>query len=175
MRLILPVAIASALTLAATVAFVWGENGAHAQSGNMEVSAAWARATPPGAGVGAAYGTIVNEGTTADRLVRVTSPAAEQASIHETVEHNGVAQMRPLDEGVPVAGGKTLVLAPGGLHIMLTGLRGPLKAGEVLPLTLVFEKVGPIALDLPILPVGAPGPAGAASADEDHSANSAAH
>lgn len=173
MRLILPVAIATALTAAATVSFVWGENGAHAQSGDIGVNAAWARATPPGAKVGAAYGTIVNDGTSADRLVRVTSPAAEEASFHETVEQDGVAQMRPLEKGLSVAGGETVVLAPGGLHIMLMGLKGPLKAGEVLPLTLVFEKAGPIPLDLPILPVGAPGPAVADSDHGDHSDHSA--
>lgn len=84
MRLIIPVAIAIALTAAAAVSFVRSEQVAPAgvfpvRAGGLEIGAAWARATPPGATVGAAYATLANRGKADDRLLAVESPAAAEA------------------------------------------------------------------------------------------------
>ncbi len=56
--------------------------------------------------------------------------------------------------------GKSVVLKPGGYHLMLTGLKAPLKQGDLLKLTLVFEKAGAIDLEATVQPIGATGPPG---------------
>ena len=61
--------------------------------------------------------------------------------------------------GIAVAAGQAVAMKPGGLHLMLTGLRAPLRPGNKLPLTLRFEKAGVVRASLPVLPPGAQGPA----------------
>jgi hypothetical protein len=72
----------------------------------------------------------------------------------------GVMKMRPVEGGLVIAPGKTVKLAPGGLHLMMTDLKSPLKQGEKLPVTLQFEKAGKVQVTLDVQGVGAPGPSG---------------
>ena len=125
-------------------------------AGAPSVSGAWARATPPGVGVGAAYLTITG-GSTNDRLVGASSGRASMIQLHTVEESGGVAAMRQV-EGVPVPAGKQVVLAPGGTHIMLMGLAGPLVAGETFPLDLRFEKAGEQTVQVTVVDAGATGP-----------------
>ena len=111
-----------------------------AAAGAPLVSDAWARATPPGVDVGAAYLTITG-GSTGDRLVGAATERASMVHLHVVEESGGVATMRPVD-GIAVPAGKRIVLAPKGTHIMLMGLSRPLVAGESFPLALRFEKAG---------------------------------
>ena len=151
MRLLLPAAIAVGLTVVAAISYV---RGAETAVGDVAVTSAWARATPPGADVGAAYVTVENRGAADERLVSVASPAARSISAHESAEENGVATMRMLDKLTISAGGK-LEMKPGGTHLMLMGLTGPLKAGESLPVTLTFEKAGAATVLVEVVPMGA--------------------
>ncbi len=114
---------------------------AGAQAGAIAIDHAWARATAPSARNGAAYFVLTNRGAEADRLVAASSPVAEKAELHTHQAENGVMRMRPVDS-IAVAPGGTATLAPGGLHVMLLGLREPLVKGGTFPLTLVFEKAG---------------------------------
>ena len=68
---------------------------------------------------------------------------------------NGVMQMRQLADGLPVPAGGSVVLKPGGYHVMLIGLKKPLAAGESIPLTLTFEKAGNISVTVPVRAMGA--------------------
>jgi periplasmic copper chaperone A len=111
-----------------------------AAAGAPVVSDAWARATPPGVDVGAAYLRITG-GTVSDRLVGAATQRASMVHLHVVEEKDGVATMRPVD-GIAVPAGKRVVLAPKGTHIMLMGLSRPLLAGESFPLALRFEKAG---------------------------------
>jgi copper(I)-binding protein len=117
--------------------------GAAAAQGTVEVTDAWARATPGKAEVGAAYLTIASPN--ADRLTGLSTPAASAAELHtmtiEATAAGGVMRMRPV-AGVDLAAGQKVALKPGGLHIMLVGLKAPLRAGQSFPLTLYFEKAG---------------------------------
>src|SRR5579883_501796 len=114
-------------------------NRAMAQSGGLVVDNAWARATPGHSDFGAAYLTI--RSPTADRLVAVATPVAHKAELH-TMEMSGmVMKMRPV-AGIDIPAGKAVTLAPGGFHVMLTGLAKPLRAGQSFPLTLTFAKAG---------------------------------
>lgn len=122
--------------------------------GAIVIERPWARATP--VKVGGAYMTIRNRGTAADRLVKVASPAAEKAEIHETRIEGGTAMMRPVS-ALELKPGATVELKPGGLHLMLIGLERPLKEGENLKLVLTFEKAGTIEVEASVEKAGAPG------------------
>jgi hypothetical protein len=124
-------------------------------SDTITVEQPWARATPTGAKTGAVYMTLDNKSGTADRLTGASSSVADKLQIHEMKVENGVMQMRQLTGGLPIPAGGSVVLKPGSYHVMLIGLKKPLKAGETLPLTLTFEKAGNISLTVPIQAVGA--------------------
>jgi copper(I)-binding protein len=126
-----------------------------AQTGGVEISDAWARATPGGAENGAAYLTLVSP--SGDRLTGVASPAAAKAQVHEMTNDGGVMKMREVT-AVDLPPGKPVTLKPGGLHIMMMGLKHPLRPGQTVPLTLHFEKSGTREVSAAIGKVGAMGP-----------------
>jgi copper(I)-binding protein len=142
-KLVLEFAAAIALTLTAIIALSTG-----ALASDVTVKDAFARASAtPTAKTGAIYLTLASPG--GDRLIAVFSPAAAMAHIHESKDENGVMKMEML-ESLDLAAGSETVMAPGGLHIMLTGLKAPLKKGESLPLELTFEKAGVVSLMVPV-------------------------
>jgi periplasmic copper chaperone A len=114
----------------------------------VSVSAAWARATPPGMAVAAVYLTLAG-GSQADRLVGAETPRAAMAQIHVVSEAAGMARMRQT-EGVDVPAHESVALAPQGTHIMLMELTRPLVAGERFPLTLQFERAGRIGVSVEV-------------------------
>jgi copper(I)-binding protein len=133
-------------------------SAAMAQTNQLEVNNAWARATPGKAENGAAYVTIASP--TSDRLVSVSTPVAKKAELH-TMEMKGmVMEMRPV-AGVDIPAGQPVSLKPGGEHIMLLGLNQPLREGQTFPLTLNFEKAGSRAVTVTVEKAGAAGPAAA--------------
>lgn len=132
----------------------------------------WARATAPSQPTGGVFMTIENIGDHADRLIGASSPIAESADIHNTVNDNGVMRMRHVDTiEVPVAG--SAELAPGGYHIMLIGLTEPLKKGSRVPVTLQFENAGMVEIEVAIESAGAAAPA-TANAPAVHDGHGAA-
>ena len=153
MRILLPALLAVALTTAALISFAWNADGA---TRGIVVTKSWARATPPGATTGAVYVTLENQGSTPDRLLKITSPAARSAMLHETVEEGGVSQMRMIEGEIPA--GSTFGMKPGGVQIMLMGLATPLKKGETVSLTLDFETADDVTIEVKIAPIGADGP-----------------
>lgn len=128
------------------------------KAGNLVITQPWSRATPAGAKVAGGYLTIENKGSAPDRLVSGAGDVAGKVEIHEMAMNNGVMTMRPLDKGLTIEPGKTVKLAPGGYHLMLMDLKGPLKQGEKVPLTLEFEKAGKVMLSLDVQGVGAQAP-----------------
>ncbi|MEI7713663.1 MAG: copper chaperone PCu(A)C [Rhodospirillales bacterium] len=114
----------------------------------------WARASAGPATTAAVYFTAIAAGTQ-DRLIGARTPIAAIASLHGTIDDRGVMKMRPV-ENVAVAPDKPVLFEPGGYHVMLEGLREPLKAGAHFPLTLVFERAGPTTVDVVIEPIGTP-------------------
>lgn len=129
------------------------------QHGTLEISNAYLRATPPRAPVAGGYLTLTNTGSEPDRLISLTAPVSDEASIHEMAETDGVMTMRPLDNGLPIGAGETVVLEPGGLHLMLMGLKAQLVEGGTVDLTLTFEKAGTITLPFEIRAISARGQA----------------
>ncbi len=129
----------------------------HAQTSSSNAITAdhpWARATPAGLKIGAAYVTLINTGTSSDQLQGATTPVADKVQFHRATEENGVARMREL-RTVEVAPGGKVTFSPGDLHMMLLGLKQPLKEGQSFPLTLDFEKAGKIEVTVSVANVGA--------------------
>ena len=134
--------------------------------GDIHVMKPWSRPLPPVSPNGAAYLTIMNMGGAPDRLVSVSTPAAERAELHTHSMEGGMAKMRRL-ESVAVAPGETVAFEPGGHHIMLMGLTEPLVDGKSFPLTLRFERAGDIEVEVMIMePEG-----GASHMHHDHGDN----
>ena len=135
------------------------------KAGDLVITQAWSRATPGGAKTGGGYLTIENKGSAPDRLIGGSADVAGKVELHEMSMKGGVMTMRPLDKGLTIEPGKTAKLAPGGLHLMLEDLKGPLKQGDKVPVTLEFEKAGKVQVSLDVQGVGAQGPAGAGKMD----------
>jgi uncharacterized protein YcnI/copper(I)-binding protein len=129
-------------------------------AGDIAVSGAWTRAASAG-GMGVGYMTITNKGAADDVLTGGSSDAAERVELHETsIDDKGVASMKKLGE-VTLEPGKGIELRPGGMHLMLIGLKEPVKADGNVKVTLNFKNAGAVEVELPVR-------TGAPSADEGH-------
>jgi len=120
----------------------------------VTVSDAWVRATVPAQRATAAFMQIV--ATDGARLIAASSPVAGTTELHEMAMVDGVMKMRAIP-GLDLPAGKTVVLSPGSYHVMLLDLKAPIRVGDAVPLSLVFE--GPdkrrttIELKVPVRPL----------------------
>jgi hypothetical protein len=132
--------------------------GAHTyRAGAISVANPWIRPNPPGAPTAAGYAAITNTGQAADRLVAAASPDASSVEVHQMTMAGGVMQMRPVRGGLPIGPRQTVTFAPGGYHLMLIGPRRAFRVGEVVPVTLTFQRAGAVRVGF----VVQTGPAGA--------------
>lgn len=99
---------------------------------------------------GAIYLSVMNHGGEADKLVKVSTPAASMAEVHEMKMDGDVMKMRALPD-LEIPAGATVDLKPGGNHIMLMGLKEALKVGSTIDLELTFEKSGTIKVQVPVV------------------------
>lgn len=125
--------------------------------GALVIESPWSRATPGGAKVGGGYMRITNGGAEPDRLIGGTMPLAARFELHEMSTQGDVARMRLLEQGLEIPPGKTVELKPGGSHAMFVDLKQPLKEGDTLKGTLVFEKAGTVAVEYAVRPIGSTG------------------
>ena len=128
------------------------------RKGNMAIVAPWARASIGTSRPAAAYLTILNEGSKPDVLVSATTSVSGMAEVHQMTMTDGIARMEPAG-AVDIPAGREVALKPGGLHVMLMKLKQPLKEGEKFTLILIFENAGPVGVSVPVLGIGASGPA----------------
>ena len=121
-------------------------------SNRLEITNVWAR---PGRvdGVSAIYMNILNGFSESDTLISLSSPITDMVEVHETYEEeDGMMGMR--SAGTIVAPAKsTLLLEPGGLHVMLMQLNRELTEGDSLELTVEFAKAGEITMIVPVQPM----------------------
>jgi copper(I)-binding protein len=142
--------------LAASLALAAGAASAHDFSaGSLEIHHPWARATPPGAKVGGGYAVIENTGTEPDRLIGGSAEVADLVEVLEMSVVDGVMKMRPLEDGLEIPPGGKVELKPGSFHLMLMGLKGPMKEGESVAGSLTFEKAGTVDVTFAVAPIGA--------------------
>lgn len=142
------------LALVAVLGLSGQSPAAEATAGDITVSNAWSRASAGPAKNGVVYLTIANTGTDADRLVKASSPASNMASLHATRMEGDIMKMEPV-EAIAVAPGASAMLKPGGLHIMLMGLKKPLEEGQMFSVTLTFEKAGSVEVKVMVGKAGA--------------------
>ena len=112
--------------------------------GDLHIDHPFARENPRVGGAGGAFMTITNHGDTDDRMISGATPASNVVELHTHIMDGGVMRMREIEGGIPVPAGETVLLQPGGLHVMLIDLVEPLVEGESIPLTLTFEHAGSI-------------------------------
>jgi len=149
--------LALALMLFGLISLGGGARAGDSKLGPLTISAPWARATVTQ--TGGAYLSIANAGSAADKLVGASSDVARRTEVHEETMQNGVMSMAPVPELEIPAGGKVTFM-PGGYHVMLIGLKAPLKEGQHFPLTLTFEHAGKVNVDVVVEKAGAMGPGG---------------
>ncbi|MFN8631790.1 MAG: copper chaperone PCu(A)C [Chloroflexota bacterium] len=141
---------ATALLLLAAIALAAVACGSSSASANtaggpLTVKSAWARAAASGADT-AVYFTIVNGRVAADTLLSATSTVAKETGIHQTsTDASGMMGMHMVPS-VAIPGGGTVEFAPGGYHVMLTGLTQDLTAGGQVQITLTFQNAGTVTV-----------------------------
>lgn len=113
---------------------------------------AFARATPPGAQSGGVYFTVVNNGNVPVVLTGVSSAVAGNVELHQMSMANGIMKMRAVPR-VQIGAHARLALEAGGYHVMLTGLRQSLKAGDRFPVMLTFDTLGTKAVSVVVEPL----------------------
>ena len=140
--LVLAAALGGAVALSA-VALGGGAPAGEHTPGGISIAGPWSFELPPVAPNGAVYFRIENRGPASDRLVSAHSPIADRAEIHTHEMDGGMMTMRRV-HAVEVPAQGEVAFKPGGLHVMLLGLKEPLVAGERFPLALGFEQAGTI-------------------------------
>jgi len=134
--------IAAAFLLAATPAYA-----------EVSIHDVWLRETIGAATTSAAYAHIINTGEK-DRLIGVSTPAAAVAEVHQSQDQNGMMRMTPVKAlEIPAKG--DVMLKPGGYHVMIMKAVKPLKPGDTVDMTFVFEKAGKITVPAKVAPISA--------------------
>ena len=138
-------AVATAVTFCISMLFI-AENtfSETVKAGQLQITDAYIRVTPPEASVAAGYVSILNTGKEADHLLGAKALFAAKTEIHAMRMANDVMQMRPVDSGVTISAGETISLGPKGLHLMFMRLKEPMKEGDKRLVTLVFEQQGEV-------------------------------
>ncbi len=149
-------------TLLSLTASAWAQAPA-----NVEVKDAWVRATVAQQKATGAFMQLTAQADT--RVVQVSSPIAGVAEIHEMAMDKDVMKMRAVP-ALPLPAGKVVELKPGSYHLMLMDLKGPVKAGDVVPVTLVLESKDGLRSTLEVKATARPlgNPAAAAPAAAPH-------
>lgn len=119
----------------------------------VTIKDAWVRATPGAAKVSAGYAVIVNTGKADDVLTSVRSPLAGMSHLHASAGEDGVMRMEAVKE-LTIPAGQELALKPGAYHIMIMGLKQPLKVGETLPMVFTFKGQGDVDVTARVMPLG---------------------
>jgi periplasmic copper chaperone A len=124
------------------------------QAGVLSIGRPYARPTAPSQPTGGGYLTLTSKGR-ADRLLSASTPVAREVQLHSMKMEGDVMRMREVD-AIDLPADARVELKPGGLHLMLLGLKEPLKAGQHFPLKLRFEKAGEVTVEVDVDASAAP-------------------
>jgi copper(I)-binding protein len=143
------------MVLCFVLALLAGPVLAHdAKVGDLVIMEPWARATIGQVKTGAVYLTVINHGAAGDRLLALSTPVAAKAQLHSNIVDAGVMKMRPV-EAIDIEAKGSTALEPGGVHVMLMGVRNPLEEGDVFPMTLTFETAGSVDVEVHVQGIAA--------------------
>ena len=151
------------LTLALAAAVASTAAAAQDARSPIAISQPWLRATPNGAPVAGGYVTITNSGSTPDRLIGASLATAANGEVHSMTMAGGVMHMARLPDGLAIPPGQTMVLAPGGNHLMFMKPTVQLKVGENVKGTLTFAKAGTMPVTFRVAGMAAKTAPGAAA------------
>ena len=117
---------------------------------NMTIDHPWSKPTPPISQYGVAYFNIKNSGASADKLIKVQVPSniADSASLHDVIHDGDIVRMRELLDGKAIPADSVVEFQPGGNHVMLEGLKNPLKLGDKFTIELIFSKAGSVPVEI---------------------------
>jgi len=140
-----------AFAMALLVAFgisstAWAQNS---KVGDIEIDHAWAPAATT-ASNSAAYMLLADTGTKPDQLISASSPVAQKVLLHVFSVENGIYGMHSVKAIEVMPGSAATILRPGSAHVMLEGLKQPLKSGESFRLSLIFRSAGKVQIDVPV-------------------------
>jgi len=122
---------------------------AQSAADEVTISGAYVRAVPPGQPNSASFMQASNAGSAGHALVGGSSPAAEVVELHTHTMEGGMMRMRQVDK-IDIPAGGDVSLQPGGLHVMLIGLKQKLVPGQDIPLTLKFEDGSEVTVQAPV-------------------------
>ena len=125
----------------------------------IEIIEPYSFMTPPNAKTGAGFMVIKNLGNEDDALISATSEIAEITEIHENLidPDDGTMMMRKI-KSLAIPANEKVELTPKGYHIMFIKLNEQIKMGEIIPVTLNFEKAGKQNIGMRVVAPGAPAP-----------------
>ncbi|MEW8505842.1 MAG: copper chaperone PCu(A)C [Candidatus Thiodiazotropha sp.] len=109
----------------------------------------YVRAVPPGQPNSASFMVLHNKGVKGGALTAADSPVAEVVELHTHTMEEGMMRMRKVEK-IDLPAGEMIKLQPGGLHVMLIGLKQQLVPDEKVPLTLMFEDGSSVQVDAPV-------------------------
>ena len=149
--------VAVLITAAAVAALARAENSSPQTEAHettpaysyISAEGAWIRPTLGANRNTAAYVTLMNTGSTVDRLIGGSLPGADKLEVHNSIMEDGVMRMRRQD-GIDIPAAGSVTLMPGGFHIMVFDLEAPLKSGDTVSLTLHFENAGDLTVKAPV-------------------------
>lgn len=142
-------------TILGSVLFLGAGAPAGPPANGVEVREAYARAVPPGQSNSAMFMDLTNDSGTDRAVVGAESPVCKTAELHTHIHQGGMMMMRRIDR-IDLPAGKTVALQPGGLHVMLIGLKRPLVPGESVDLTLIFADGSRQLVEGPVRRIGMP-------------------
>lgn len=122
----------------ATVAILFSALSVNAQGTTVTARDAWVREAPAGRKVTAIFLTLENKGSTARALVSGSTEVADTLELHEMIRENEMMRMSPVKQISIPANGKA-ELRPGGLHLMIFGVKKPLAAGDTVQVSLTLD------------------------------------
>jgi len=143
------------LTIACLTALPFAAQAHETKVGDLVIEHAWSRATT--GQNGAAFMAIENHGKEADKLIAISTTLSDAPMMHASYMEGDVMKMRMVD-GIDVPANGSVELKPGSFHIMLMGLKAPLKEGQMFPMTLTFQKTGKVEVEVMVEAAGAAAP-----------------
>jgi periplasmic copper chaperone A len=119
------------------------------QGAEVAIGDPYVRAVPPGQANSAVFMSLENRSDQDQALVAAESDVSEIVELHTHIEEGGMMRMRQIEK-IDVPAGETVILQPGGLHVMLIGLRQALEPDQTIDLTLVFEDGSRMPVQAPV-------------------------
>jgi copper(I)-binding protein len=155
------------LVMLLSTGLIAGAAGAHGtHAGNIHVEKAQARASVGNQANGAVFLVIENVGKTDDALLSALAHVSSKIEIHSMTMDGDVMKMRTV-ERLDLKASEKIEMKPGhGYHLMLMGLKKPLKAGDTFPMQLTFRKAGKVQIRVTVAEMG--GESKANGGDEMH-------